>query len=134
MKSHICIKATFNFFQDKLKMKDYDRANVRLFDIGFYVTHNIFERIVWYFMSPENVDHTSDYVVFECEYEDMKEYEKHKRIGIWLEQIMYKNWDRMVDFLKMYGEDPPTLNEIKIFEQSLIHEFETVFVKECGNE
>lgn len=131
MNSSICIKATFRFYEDNEKMKDYYRTNERLFDSdGAWGTYNIFERMIFRFMSPEEFDTMGSYIYAICEYETMKEFESGKKIAQALEQFMYKNWNRIVNFLKLYGDEQPTLKEIKLFESELIEEF----IKEGENE
>lgn len=131
MNSSICIKATFRFYEDNGKMKDYYRTNDRLFDFGdAWITYNIFERMIFRFMGPEEFDTMGSYIYAICQYDNMKEFESGKKEAQALELFMYKNWDRIVNFLKLYGDEQPTLKEIRLFESDLIEEF----IKEGGNE
>lgn len=125
--SNHTIKVTYSFF--RAKIHDYDRMNVRLFEREYGLEpYNIILEILYYYMNPTESIDSGLCVSVSCEYDTIEEFEKGKMLGQKLEMFLYRNWNRIVDFLKLYGEDPPTLSQIKIFKSELIAEFD----KECG--
>ena len=116
------IKITYRFFRDK--MNDYDKMNERLFDLeSGFGPYNIPLEILYYCMGPsESIDVVHAVTVY-CEYDSYIQAEKGKILGHKLEAFLYKNWNRIKDFLKLDGEYPPELSQMKTFKQKLCDEF-----------
>lgn len=127
--SNYTIKVSYRFFCDKMDI--FNKMNERLFENTYTLEpYNIFLEILYYYLSPsESIDLGDDVNVF-CEYDSYSEFENGKVLAELLEKFLYKELDRIVDFLKLYGENPPTLNQIKTFKKNLIEQFE----KEISNE
>ena len=71
--------------------------------------------ILYYYLNPsESIDSGNTVNVY-CEYDTTTEFENGKVLAELLEKFLYKELDRIVDFLKLYGENPPILNQIKKF-------------------